>query len=108
MLIYDTPKYKALYFDLKIKALIQYYSKTNPKGAYSKIQKFLLKNSFEREQYSGYHSLYPTTDLNIFDLVRDLQISMPWLEQCVNKFEVADLGENYNLKNVFSKIAYEP
>ena len=42
---------KALYFDLHIKSLEQYYSQTNPKGAYLKIKAFLLRHNFSHEQY---------------------------------------------------------
>lgn len=44
---------KALYFDLRVKDLKEYYSETNPNGAYGKIRDFLLKRNFSHEQYSG-------------------------------------------------------
>lgn len=34
----ETPCYKALYFDLRIHDLEKYYSASNPKGGYFKIQ----------------------------------------------------------------------
>ena len=52
----ESKKYKALYFDLGIRKLEKYYSKTNPKTAYAKIGKFLTKHRFSHAQYSGYHS----------------------------------------------------
>lgn len=33
----ESKKYKALYFDIRIKDLEKHYSATNPKGAYKKI-----------------------------------------------------------------------
>ena len=40
---------KALYFDLRIKDLEEHYSRTRPKGAYEKIQKFLSRRNFSHE-----------------------------------------------------------
>ncbi len=37
---------KALYFDLRVKDLKEYYSETNPNGAYGRIRDFLLKRNF--------------------------------------------------------------
>lgn len=45
----EAKKYKALYFDLRIKDLAEYYSKTNPKGAYAKISRFLAKHNFSHK-----------------------------------------------------------
>ena len=51
----EARKYKALYFDIRIRDLEKYYSHTNPKGAYKKIKSFLIGHNFSHEQYSGYH-----------------------------------------------------
>lgn len=100
MAMNEAMAYKALYFDLKIKSLEKYYSADNPKQAYGQIRKFLTKNEFTHEQYSGYHSNYKTTDVNILKLIEYMQEELPWLAECTNRFEVADLGENYNLMGV--------
>lgn len=42
----EAKRFKALYFDLRIKDLEEYYSKTRPKGAYELIKKFLTKRNF--------------------------------------------------------------
>jgi hypothetical protein len=34
----DTKQYKAIYFDLRIKDLEQYYSAKSPKGAYQRVR----------------------------------------------------------------------
>lgn len=36
--------FKALYFDLCVKDLTKYYSVKNPRGAYRKIQDYLLRH----------------------------------------------------------------
>ena len=56
---------------LEVKDLKKYFSESNPNGAYGKIREYLEKREFSHEQYSGYHSKYKTTDLEIFDLIRD-------------------------------------
>ena len=87
----EAKRFKALYFDLRIKDLEEYYSKTRPKGAYELMKKFLTKRNFSHEQYSGYHSCYKTTDLEIFDLIHDMSDTFPWLQHCVNHFEVTNV-----------------
>ena len=90
----ETRHIKAVYFDLCIKDLREYFSETNPNGAYGKIRDFLLNRNFTHEQYSGYHSNYKTTDLEIFDLVYEMNKEFSWLGHCLNHFEVTNIGAN--------------
>ena len=78
---------KALYFDLRVKDLKEHYSATNPN-----VRDYLLKRDFSHEQYSGYHSKYKTTDLEIFDLIREMSRELLWLAPCLNHFEVTNVG----------------
>lgn len=94
---------KALYFDLRIKGLKEHHSQTNPKGAYALIQRFLTAHNFSHEQYSGYHSKFKTTDLEIFDLIREMSDTFPWLQHCVNHFEVTNVGANHDLMDLFAE-----
>lgn len=98
----ETPKYKALYFDIRIQDLKKHYSPTNPKGAYSKIKFYFLQHNFSHVQYSGYHSKYKTTDLEIFDLIHEMSGQFPWLRFCINHFEVTNVGANHDLMDLFS------
>lgn len=104
----EAKKYKALYFDIRIKDLERYYSATNPKGAYAKIQTFLTRRNFSHEQYSGYHSKYKTTDLEIFDLIYEMSNTFPWLQSCISHFEVTNIGTNHDLMNLFVEEIDEP
>lgn len=99
---------KALYFDLRIKDLREHYSQSNPKGAYALIQRFLTSHDFSHEQYSGYHSKHKTTDLEIFDLIREMSDAFPWLQYCVNHFEVTNVGANHDLMDLFTEEIEEP
>lgn len=97
----ESQEYKALYFDIRIKDLEEFYSQTNPKSAYTKIKSFLEKRNFSHEQYSGYHSTYKTTDMEIFALVKEMKQTFPWLQRSVNHFEVANLGKDHDLMTLF-------
>lgn len=104
----ETKHFKALYFDLRVKDLEQHYSTTNPRGAYKEIQNFLLARNFSHEQYSGYHSKYKTTDLEIFDLVHEMNREFEWLGKCLNHFEVTNVGANHDLMQLFGDVVLEP
>lgn len=104
----EAKHYKALYFDLNVKSRKQYYSQTNPNGGYGKIRDFLMARKFSHEQYSGYHSKYRTTDLEIFDLIREMSRELPWLEKCLNHFEVTNVGANHDLMRLFGEPVTEP
>jgi len=99
---YDTYSFKALYFDLHTKSLSQHYSISNPNGGYSEIKDFLTNHNFTHEQYSGYHSNFKTTDMRIFRLIKLMKTEMPWLSECLSKFAVMDVGENYNLMKLMT------
>lgn len=101
MAINETLHYKALYFDLSVKNLSIYFS--DPRNAYHKIRNYLTQRNFSHEQYSGYHSLYKTTDLDIFDLVVQMSEAFPWLEPCMNHFEVTDVEANHDLIRILRK-----
>lgn len=104
----EAKHFKALYFDLHVKALKMHFSETNPTGAYGKIRDFLLERNFSHEQYSGYHSKYKTTDLEIFDLIREMDQRFPWLALCLNHFEVTNIGANHDLMQLFEEPFSEP
>ncbi len=104
----EAKRYKALYFDIRIKDLEEHYSRSNPKGAYKKIQRFLSAHNFSHEQYSGYHSKYKTTDLEIFDLIREMSDAFPWLQHCINHFEVTNVGANHDLMELFTEDIADP
>ena len=99
---------KALYFDLGMNELRTFYSATNPKGAYRVIARFMYSHGFEHEQYSGYHSIERKTDLEIFDIVREMNDTIPWLKNCVRKFEVTNIGANHDLTALLIESIEDP
>lgn len=108
MAVREAKHQKALYFDLRVKDLKEYFSEINPNGAYGKIRDYLIKRNFSHEQYSGYHSKYKTTDLEIFDLIREMSREFPWLAFCLNHFEVTNIGANHDLMQLFEEVVPEP
>lgn len=99
---HEARQYKALYFDLCVKELKKHFSYSNPTGAYHKIKDYLSCHNFSHEQYSGYHSNYKTTDLEIFDLVREMGRTFCWLQKSLNHFEVTNIGANHDLMCIFT------
>ena len=49
-----------------------------------------------------------TTDLEIFDLVREMSNEFPWLTPCLNHFEVTNIGANHDLMQIFEEPVPEP
>ena len=72
------------------------------------LMTLLTKRDFSHEQYSGYHSRYKTTDLEIFDLIHDMSDTFPWLQHCVNHFEVTNVGTNHDLMGLFVEEVEDP
>lgn len=104
----EARQYKALYFDLRIHDLKKFYPKKNYLGAYADIKRYLLKNAFTHEQWSGYHSVNKMTDLEIFDLVQQMAVQMSWFSKCINHFAVTNIGMNYNLLEILEPLDLEP
>lgn len=103
----EARQYKALYFDIRINDLKKFFPKKNYLGAYADIKQYLLRHSFTHEQWSGYHSINRMSDLEIFDLVQDMANEMPWFSQCINHFEVTNVGTNYNLIDILEPVELE-
>lgn len=108
-----TKKYiRTFNFDLRIKSLRQYYPSSNFLKAYSDIKKFLLKHNFEHRQWSGYKSLEPLSDREVYNIIYNMTTTFPWLKNCVNKFDVTNIGDIYDLtlpiKNILDLNEYLP
>lgn len=95
--------YKAFNFDLVISQLKKHYPDGHYTKAYKDIQSFFKKNGFEHRQGSGYLSLKMLSDVDVMRIGSKLNKSLPWLGQCVNKFDVTDIGEMHDLTHIFVK-----
>lgn len=104
----EARQYKALYFDMRVQALKEFYPKKNHLGAYKEIKNYLLKHEFTHEQWSGYHSVKKITDLEIFELVRDMATEMTWFPDCLHHFEVTNVGTNHDLMKILKPRQLSP
>lgn len=84
-------------FDLDTNALKKYYPSADYKKAYSDIKNFLLSNGFEHRQWSGYKSILPLYDREVANIIYEMKLQFSWLEKCVNKFDVANISNLYDL-----------
>ena len=90
---------KAINFDLDTKELLKHFKNTHQ--AYSSIKKFMEENGFEHRQYSGYISSEPMSTHYITDITEKLNKKFKWLKDCIQKYDVTEIGETYDLKYVF-------
>ena len=97
---------KAVNFDLDTNALKKVFNSNNPfvylKG-YKQIGTFLKLNGFTHRQWSGYVSEKPLTPVQMITVVKGLNQALPWLKQCVKKFDVTNIGDTFDLMFVFDK-----
>ncbi|MCQ4021717.1 hypothetical protein GMA13_01610 [Ruminococcus sp. zg-924] len=83
--------------------LKEVYPGKNYRDGYRDICKFLEVNGFEHRQWSGYVSKTAMSNLLINKLVERLINAFPWLKECVNRFDVTDIGEQHDLMYIFEK-----
>ena len=95
---------KAINFDLDTKKLNQNGFK-NTRPAYAEIRRIFKELGFEHRQYSGYVSVVPLTKLEVKDAAKSLSLELPWLFDCVQKFDVTDIGKEYDLTDVLKNAA---
>ena len=88
---------KALNFDLETKKLKVYYPKQNYRQAYYDLGRALKKLGFEHRQGSGYVSKDKLSSVDVYDAVEKISKQCTWLSKCVNRFDVTDVGVQYDL-----------
>lgn len=91
---------RAINFDLSIAALTEYYSKSNPRGAYKDINDFFRKSGFEHRQGSGYRSNKKLSDLEVMYIIDEMFKAMPWLDKCSKKIDVTSIDSIYDVKKL--------
>ena len=93
--------HKAFNFDMVIAELKKHYPNGHHTKAYKEIGAFMHKNGFEHRQGSGYRSKAPLSDVEVLDIVDKLYAALPWFTKCVNKFDVTNVGEVYDLATMY-------
>lgn len=94
-------KRKAINFDLSTNALKKHFN--NTAEAYNQIKSFMLENGFEHRQYSGYTSIEPINEKQVTKITEKLSERFAWLSACVQRFDVTDIGEQYDLTHLLTK-----
>lgn len=79
---------KAIHFDLDTATVESTFGKKNTSMAYRKIRKFLESNGFAHSQYSGYMSLRPMSDLEVYRTYDMMKEALPWLAFEGTQYEV--------------------
>lgn len=92
---------KAINFDLDTKKLKEIYCTAGKpleylKG-YKEIKEFMKENGFAHRQWSGYVSDNPMSKMQVERFVEKMTNELPWLAKCVNKFDVTDIGKQYDM-----------
>ncbi|MCL1798398.1 MAG: hypothetical protein FWG23_01470 [Eggerthellaceae bacterium] len=81
---------KSVNFDLVTLKLCEAFGESGTSKAYAKIKRFMQHHGFEHRQYSGYVSGRRMSYVETYDLIRDMKRQMPWLAQCIQKFDITD------------------
>ena len=101
----ETPKRKAVNFDLYTHALRRYYNYESYTRAYYEISKFMKEHGFEHRQGSGYFSIEEMTDSEIFAVMSELKDKCPFVKSCTKVIDVTDIGVQHDLTE-FVKESY--
>lgn len=88
---------KAIHFNLDTATVEATFGKKNTSMAYRKIRKFLESNGFAHSQYSGYMSLRPMSDLEVYRTYDMMKEALPWLEPCAQKIHVLVVADEFDL-----------
>ena len=90
----------AINFDLTIEQLKQFYSESNPKGAYGKISRYMKKNGFSHRQWSGYISDRTMSKSDLIDFTMKLHQEFPWLIECENSMDATVITSIFDIKQM--------
>ena len=88
---------KAINFDLDTHLLSEYHPSGDYRRAYYDMMKFFKNHNFVHKQGSGYVSKVKLTTQDIYELISDLCEEYPWIIECVNEFDVTNVGVQYGL-----------
>lgn len=95
--------FKAINFDLNTHRLKDFYPRTNYRKAYDDLEHFFNQHNFSHRQGSGYVSTIKLSTADIYDLMDDLANNFEWISKCVNKIDVTNVGQQYDLTNLLCR-----
>lgn len=82
---------------------VHYPKKLLWRKGYFDIRSFFKKHGFKHLQGSMYESLYSITDKDVYYTSFMLAKECPWINFCVNKYHVTNIGDQYDLKDIFDE-----
>lgn len=94
---------KAINFDLDTKALQEFYPNKNWRKAFDDLKSLFIENGFEHRQGSGYISLQPISNTAVLKTIKLTVKSFPWFAQCVNHFDVTNIGDTFDMLNIINE-----
>ena len=95
---------KEFTFDLKVEELKREFGDRNYTKGWDELGKFFnKKNNFEHRQGSVYCSMETMSIADIYALVKELKKECPWLENCLTRMDVADIGEIHELTDIIKE-----
>lgn len=94
---------KQIAFDLSISKLKEFYPYEPYNRAYDDIKSFMKKYDFMWRQGSIYVSKKPIKTSTVSKIIKKLSKEQPWLNRCVNAFDVTSIGKTHSLKHIFEK-----
>ena len=77
-----------------------YYPGASYRHAYDDLKHFFKVHHFSHRQGSGYISDNKLTTADIYDLMDELSQQFPWIESCVNKIDVTNVGQQHDLTDL--------
>lgn len=96
MIDYDSDSaFRVISYDLDTKKLETYFKQRQ--SGYKALIKALRKRGYERRQFSGYISNKPLKMTDVFEDVKAVCDKLPWLSDCINKFDVTSVGLTHDL-----------
>jgi virulence-associated protein VapD len=96
---------KAINFDLDSAMLRREFGESGRRKAYYRIAQFLKKEGFGHRQWSGYVSDQPRSNAEMYDIIDRLAQDNLWLDKCVNRFDITNVGSESDMRDEISLAA---
>lgn len=101
--LFGRPSKKAINFDLDTQKMGKTFSRYTE--GYGKIRQSMKKVGFNHRQGSGYISKIKMDTVDIFLIIDLLVKENLWLDGCVKKMDVTDVGRQYDVTKIVAEAA---
>lgn len=76
----------------------------NDTTAYKLTKRFMEENCFKHRQYSGYISINPLSNKDVYELVEKMYQEMPWLVTCAKKIDITTVEDIYDAIEMYKSM----